>query len=537
MPLKLVGAVLVLAALIATALMLSFAGSPIQAQNATNTYDDPQPCGPNAGTAYQPEPHEIHAGHFALFDAYWYRIPPAQNQESGSVGNVGYLHTNQCPPKITKTTTTDDLGNQTTTTSLVASGIDIHEAIFHVLDEDKATVVEGDPDDEDSSHLWLLSFPEVEDYAEIGDHVWWLQLDDPNLTGDQSSDLKLGFSTKRLDGQFWANAGGGSAFRYELRLERNPGIDASEHPHLLAYRARLAGEVLGGELVWDSAKTGTTSLSMEPGQLNDLQWIFTKPGTYEIHVQLVGYVRQVNPYPESDSRHDDWEAISENITETSEVKRYVIQVGSDLAEVEPPQFGVGLSVMENPPAGTNVSDPITVFSEADDLEYSLSGDGSENFALVGATNPHTVQIKVAEGANLDYETKPVYDLTLEVTNNIDHESNPDPAIDDTLAVRVELEDEPGSAVIQVSNLNPVVGETVTFTGVVKEFGQGQELDYIFTDSQGRVAWEINTHTIRHDSPATETVQFEVAYEVQDGTSDSPVITLSAEPVTVTWSNP
>ena len=101
-----------------------------------NTYPDPQPCGPGAGTAFMEEPHEIQTGHYALFDAYW-RIPPSTGGEGTSTGGgetsgststdgllgsgtagqggsgpdtttagVGVLHTNLCPPEVMQTTTT-----------------------------------------------------------------------------------------------------------------------------------------------------------------------------------------------------------------------------------------------------------------------------------------------------------------------------------------------------------------------------------------------------------------------------------------------
>lgn len=68
----------------------------VQAQSPGNAYDDPQPCGPGADTAFQPEPHEITSGHFALFDAYW-RFPDADPDHR--VEDTNYLHTNLCPPR------------------------------------------------------------------------------------------------------------------------------------------------------------------------------------------------------------------------------------------------------------------------------------------------------------------------------------------------------------------------------------------------------------------------------------------------------
>ena len=462
MPLKLFGVVLALALVAVAALLVT----PTSAQSPTNTYANPQPCGPGPDTlapASMDEPHERTTGHYALFDAYWERTEPEPADlpgQGGEQANTGVLHTNLCPPLVTHTTQ----GLQTVTT-LSASGVDVDELIIHVENDSRqVTVAAADQDDPNSEHLSLAQYPKVDVYADAGDQVWWLRLEDPNLAGDQKSDLTLGFSTQRFDTQYWTEV------RYEFRLERNPGIDADEHPHLLAYRARESG-VDEAELVWDSAKVGATPVEMAPGVLiNDLQWIFTKAGTYEIYVQPVGYVRDEKPA----GAGDDWKAISANDTEPGEVVKYTIHVGP-LSEVEPPRLGVSRSVPENSPAGTNVGDPFLVFSEASDLGYSLSGDGHENFvvATTNATDPYTIQIKVAEGASLDYETKSTYDLTLGVTNKVDHESNPDPSLDDTLVVRISLEDQGLSVWLTSPDTSPRVGGSgATISADVREAPTG-----------------------------------------------------------------
>ena len=517
---KLFGAVLVLTLIAAVAVTITLTAGPTQAQNATNTYDDPQPCGPGAATAFQPEPHEVTIGHFALFDAYW------QWTNSENLDNTGILRTNTCPPLVSETE--NDEGE--TVTTLTASGIDIDEAIFHVKDNHKATVVAGDPDDSNLSHLSLIQFPDLKSYADVGDQVWWLRLDDPGLIGDQTSDLIFGFSTKRFDSQYWHADDGDPPFRFKFEIQRNPGIDPAEHPHLMAYRVHQRNTA-AARLIWDSSRTDTTDMVMEAGQIENLHWIFTKPGTYEISVHLQGWVRKARPA----GAGRDWRPISSNTTETSEVKRYVIQVGTPLTEVEPPRFGVSRSVAENSAAGTNVGDPILIFSESSDLEYSLSGDGHENFAVAATTDadPYSVQIQVAEGASLDYETESTYDLTLGVSNKVDHENNPDPAIDHTLAVRITLEDVPTSAVIQVDNLNPVVGEAVTFTATVTDFGEGNSVSYHFTYNRGSHTGS-NTLRIQRGDQGTETVHLYATYLPPGGDPETDTQRVDAAPVTVTW---
>ena len=456
---RLYTAAMALAALVIALAAVALSTGPTQAQNAGNIYDDPQPCGPGAAIAFQPEPHEVTEGHFALFDGYWQWL-------SQDPINVGVMHTNLCPPLVTQTTEPDP-GNEEeliTVTTLTDSEIDVEVAIIHVLDKHKATVVDGDPNDPNVRQLpagtGAGQYPELidDEHINAGDEVWWLRLDNPVTAEDEKSDLALGFSTMRFDDKHWGDApDGGPPFRFSFKLERNPGIDPDDHPHFFAYRVHQEG-VDAPELLWSSAGAGVKDLKMEAGQLEDLEWVFTHEGTYELSVQLLGWVN----HPESG---EDWRPISEYETATSEVKRYVIQVGSALTEVEPPRFGVNRSVPENSPAGTQLGGPITVFpAEVDTLEYRLSGEGHDQFDLVPATNPHSVQIVVADGARLDYETKDTYDLTLGVTDNVDHESNSDPRLDDTLAVRIEITDvdDNFTASLFVDNSTPAVGESITF---------------------------------------------------------------------------
>ena len=531
MPLKLFGAVLVLTLIAAVAVAVALTAGPTQAQNATNTYTDPKPCGPGAETAFQPEPHEIDEGHYALFDAYW----ETELADSEKEGN--YLHTNLCPPLVTQTTEPDpnDPSGEAmiTVTTLSESNIDIHEAIFHVKNTHQATAVDGAADDSNGAQISLDEYPSLRSFVDAGDPVWWLRLDDPDTEAVETSNLTLGFSTRHLDAQYWDATDGQPPLRYQLEVERYPG-HLTGHPHFLAYRAPKENN--GAQaFVWSSAEAGISEMQMEPGtQLEDLQWVFTEAGTYEIWVKLVAYVRHPDPAPA------DWTPISEQVTETSEVKRYVFQVGDRLDEVEPPQFGVRLSVPENSPVGTDVGDLIAVFSEADDLEYVLSGEGYENFVLSPATNPHTVQIEVAEHATLDYETEDTYNLTLEVTNNIDHESNFDPTIDDALTVEIALEDEGPYVRASVDNATPAANGTVHFTAEVGELPLGALPNYDWSRKIGDGVWEsVYLHGERRSAhwSTSEPGGTSHIYRAVVTYSGEHIGRLVSQEIHVTWSNP
>ncbi len=151
-----------------------------------------------------------------------------------------------------------------------------------------------------------------------------------------------------------------------------------------------------------------------------------------------------------------------------------------------------------------------------------------------------MQIVVAEGADLDFETTPSYELRLSVTDQLDHESNPDPTIDDVLGINIAVKDEPAKAILTVSDRNPAVGETVTFTARVTEgFGQGEQLLYSFLDEHGQARPGLlgdTTHQIQYNVPFVAVVGLRVYY-YPDGDLDADPVSLRAHPVTVTWSAP
>ena len=327
--------------------------------------------------------------------------------------------------------------------------MDVDEAIIHVLDKHKATTVATNAE-ATSGQLSFAEYPAVDDFVDPGDKVWWLRLDDPDTSADETSDLGIGFSTLLLDKQRWD-----SPMRYKFVAERHPN-DPTDVPHFFAYK-KPKDDNGKQEPVWDSSKAGEGVVELNPGEYQELQWVFTKPGTYLLWVHLLGVVKKPGA-------NDNWKAISANVTETSEVYRYTIQVGTKLDETEPPIFGANRSVEENSPGGVKVGDPIPVYNaEADVLYYDLTGPGHSNFkTVVASTDPHAVQIVVADGASLDYETKKSYELNLTVTDRVDHEHNFDPYADDVLIVRIDLEDQESVTVLEVDRKDPGVGETVNF---------------------------------------------------------------------------
>ena len=455
------------AALAATALMIvllsaSYAASPAWA-GVVGTV--PNPCGPGQDRDnFPPNPAaQKSSGHYALFDAYWLPAPGL-----GDDAKDGTLNNNLCPPAAKhkdKRTRTGEIIEETT---LTATDIDLRSTIIHVDNTHLADVVATDAA-AGTTKLSLQKYVEArrglglgdDDPVPAGTQVHWLRLEDPDL-GTGPSSLVLGFSTGLLDEKYWENPNTDEddnhlkAFHYELEAVRYHGPHASKLPQVLTYFEPERGS----GIVWNSLDTDVNAMPLGAGEYEHLEWVFTHPGTYVLEVHLKGHVRQSKPA----GAGSDWKPITDkDSTVTSEVREYTFQVGP-LTVNDSPAFGVDLSVDENSDPGTRVGDTIRVFSSDNDkLLYSLTGPGADNFNAVIA--PGGVQIKVAYGAVLDYEAKQTYDLILGVTDRKDREGNLDgDKIDDTIAIRIHLNDVAPGIIAYASKATPQVGETVKITG-------------------------------------------------------------------------
>ena len=93
---------------------------------------------------------------------------------------------------------------------------------------------------------------------------------------------------------------------------------------------------------------------------------------------------------------------------------------------------VNRSIEENSPEGAIVGEPVAATDPEDDpLTYSLSGSDSFSIDANG-------QITVASGANLDYEAKSSYSITVWVHDSKNLNGVADDTIDDTIGVTIEV---------------------------------------------------------------------------------------------------
>ncbi len=558
--LKLYGAVLVLTALVATVVAIAMAGGA-QAQSLDNTYPDPAPCGPGALTASMEEPHEIRSGHFALFDAYWELTHRASNDDPRDT-HGGIMHINECPPEMVKATEEDE-GEVKTVITRTAYGIDISEAIMHVLDGHQVAVVATNAE-ATAGQLSLEEYPEVRRGLGLlgpnnttlpvpaGTKVWWLRLDDPDTTDkDETSDLGMGFSAALFDSKYWLTSkeeelDDRQPMRYMFEAERYPGSDPAEVPHFYAYEAPKEGNA-EAEIVWDSTRVHypEQAMELEPGEYRPVQWIFTKAGTYEVSTNFRGFVRTSNPHQSGDDEYDaNWKRISSDDTATTGEKTFTFQVGSELAETEPPMFGVNLRAHEDASAGDHVGEPIRVFdAEVPALTYTLSGKGHGNFSVTSRTHPNAAQIVVASGADLNYDSQKSYDLVLEVSDGKDHEGNDDDSVDHYIGVEIDLIQHP-HVIVSASKHTPATGESVTLFIGVRGLPEGvaySDLSYLVwenTKTGGLVSAlfpahdsdsPIGTSAVSHADAGTYKYTPEATY-----TLDGVEHTLRGDPVTITW---
>ena len=99
-------------------------------------------------------------------------------------------------------------------------------------------------------------------------------------------------------------------------------------------------------------------------------------------------------------------------------------------------------------------------SDGPRLKYSLAGDGATLFAV----NENTGQITVADNALLNYECKPSYRPVLQVSDGKDADGKDDYwAVDDGIAVLVNLNDQVEGTGIHASKTRAALEERVTLT--------------------------------------------------------------------------
>ena len=142
----------------------------------------------------------------------------------------------------------------------------------------------------------------------------------------------------------------------------------------------------------------------------------------------------------------------------------------------PGDLGMVRQVTENAPGGTRVGAPITATDvDGDTLTYALSGASA--FIIDAASG----QIRVAQGAVLDYETTTSYSVTVSVTDGKNAQGQPDATVDATVDVTIEVLDQappakPDAPSVAPSAAQPAVVLHVTWTAPANQ-GRPAITDY------------------------------------------------------------
>ena len=156
-----------------------------------------------------------------------------------------------------------------------------------------------------------------------------------------------------------------------------------------------------------------------------------------------------------------------------------------------PEFNEGSnatrSVEEGAPVGTPVGTAITATDpDDDDLTYTLAAGGGSSFLAI---DPATGKITVTASQSLDYETNASHTLTVQVSDGKDASHVADSAIDDTIAVTINLVnvDEPG--LVSLDSTEPEVGTAITATLTDPDGGLASQRWQWSKSDNGSTNWE------------------------------------------------
>ena len=129
---------------------------------------------------------------------------------------------------------------------------------------------------------------------------------------------------------------------------------------------------------------------------------------------------------------------------------------------EPPAFSAETdtrTIDENTAAGESMGSPLTATDpdDGDTLTYTLGGDDAASFDIDASTGQ--LQTK----ADLDYETKQTYTVTVSVRDSKDTGGSGDSEADDTITVTVTINNVDEDGTVTLSSVQPQVGASLTAT--------------------------------------------------------------------------
>ena len=361
-------------------------------------YEYPIPCSEEA----QPGPDTtevIDSGYYALFDAFW-------DYE------VGHLSNNFCPPAVEYIPGNPDARPATEPRNIRSDAkIHISKTVFSIPDSYKVTAIDSGNSNGNSGAVTgptidLADYPFLshDDAVLAGNSLWWVRLDDPRTPADETSPLRIAFSTDLLEEADWyrdENEDGTPEdpvqFRFAAVHVLKDGSPQEAHvldAHFFAFD-QLDPDAPDEKARWSNVETAEASeIDMFTGEYRPMQFAFTKPGVYLVQAQVQGHVRKVRP---DGVDPDDWSPISPDESITSPVQWYTFHVGRE----------AGLSV------------EITADDETPNDASTTATDGTVSFTVNAANggpedvDEAVVQVRLPEGLEYQAGSASVSDVNYE----------------------------------------------------------------------------------------------------------------------------
>lgn len=205
-----------------------------------------------------------------------------------------------------------------------------------------------------------------------------------------------------------------------------------------------------------------------------------------------------------------------------------------------PIFRVEATVAENSPAGTAVFGPPLVRDPNDTShKFGLEGEGKGRFHV----NEDTGIVTVAQGANLDYECRPKYKLTLTVSDGKNELGNSDTGADDELGLDVALSDVDDDVTVTIASDHSTleVGNSIRLTATPSKgapCGEWVAFQWREKDPPTDESWAytggLSLETVYyHTTPGTRAYQLALAYEDANRVRHSYLSNI----IEVTWTDP
>ncbi len=310
------------------------------------------------------------------------------------------------------------------------------------------------------------------------------------------------------------------SFEVEENVEANTNIGEPVHA-IDPESAELTYSLGGVDAGLFEIDTSTGQISVAPDAMIDYEAPTDSDGdnVYELTVQV------------TDS--EDEEGVADDAVDAE------IGVTVTVTDVnEPPEFeelDVSFEVEENVEANTNIGEPVhAIDPESAELTYSLGGVDSGLFDIDASTG----QISVGVGTALDYESPAdfdgdnAYEVTVQVTDGLDEDGNPDDSVDAEIDVVIEVTDvnePPEFEVLYVAiavgettlpNVNigePVQASNPEATNLTYSLGGTDAGLFEIDASTGQISTGAAT-TLDHESPADSNGDniYELAVKVTDG---------------------